>query len=214
MKAATKLDRSLKTKKGRQRATKVIDELARGAVACGFIEPELDIESRRAKFIDLWPKLRKNTYLTVDHTATILRFARELNSRGHHEIAVLLYATVCEQRVNFLVSTFATRAGIEPNQVPQLIRDTNFNARCTWLLELLKAPAISTVHLKRLKQLMDLRNEFVHYKWKGEWIWELPKQKPHLDLLQLLPKTLRYLAQYERATVYYGARKKTKRTTS
>lgn len=188
----------------------VLDELARGAVANGFIEPKLDIESRRNKFIDLWPKLRKSTYLTVDHTPTILRYAHECKRAGHDEIAVLLYATVCEQKVNLFVSTSAARAGIRPDQIPQLIRDTNFDARCTWLLQLLKAPAIAPVHLKRMRNLMNLRNEFVHYKWKGEWTYDPPKQKPHPDLLKLLPATFRYLARYERTTVYYGATKQSR----
>lgn len=216
-KLAMNLDQSLlRTKKDRRRAKSVLDELARSAVANGLIEPNLDIESRRREFIDLWPKIRKSMYLTVDHTSTILRYANEFRCAGRNEIAVLLYATACEQKINLFISTFATRAGFHADRIPQLIRDTNFNARCTWLLELLKAPLISPVHLKRMKQLMDIRNEFVHYKWKGEWIYELPKQKVHLDFLQSFSKTLRYLAIYERKNIYFGSVKqnRTKRAAS
>lgn len=197
----------LRTKKDFRRAKSVLDELARNAVANGLIEPNLDVESRRSEFIDMWPKIRRSMYLTVDHTSTLLRYANEFRRAGRKEIAVLLYTTACEQKINLFISTFATRAGFRADRIPQLIRDTNFNARCTWLLELLKAPLISPVHLKRLKQLMDARNEFVHYKWKGEWIYELPKQKVHLDFLQCLSKTLRYLAIYERKNIYFGSLK-------
>jgi coproporphyrinogen III oxidase len=197
----------LNTKEDRRMAIRVLDELARGAVGNGFIEPALDIESRRDKFLELWPKLRRQTYFSVDHTPTVLRYAHECKRAGHHEIAVLLYATVCEQKINLFVSVFATRAGVNSDQVPKLIRDTNFDARCTWLLQILKAPAIAAVHLKRLRYLMNLRNEFVHYKWKGEWGYDSPKPRPHSDLLQFLPATFRYLARYEQKNLYYGATK-------
>jgi hypothetical protein len=189
----------------------LMDSSALDLIRQGILDPNLDIDERRRKAIELFQSTQGAKFWVIDHTSTILRYAHYFRRENKKEIAVLLYATACEHKLNSLVCNFAEAAGLRESEIPQIIRDTSFSARCTWLFKLLKAPPLAQTHLKRLKQLMDLRNEFVHYKWKFESMDDTKEDTRHAELLKAILLTLRYLNAYERKHIYRGARRRSRK---
>ncbi len=177
-----------------------IDAAARSYIAAGLIEPSLPLEQRRRRAAELLAV--KDVQFVIDHTGDILRQAQAFRNQNK-ELSILLYATACEHKVNAFINYFGQKAGMKEPEIRQMIRDTNFTARCTWILQLLNAPPLSRTHVSRLKDLMDLRNEFVHYKWKEV---SLEGDSRHEKILKALPRTLAYLTKYARKEVYKGAK--------
>jgi len=52
--------------------------------------------------------------------------------------------------MNDIVSSFCLRRNLPVSEAAQVIRDTNFRAKSTWVLRLLGAPPINDEHLKKI----------------------------------------------------------------
>jgi hypothetical protein len=143
----------------------------------------------------------------TDRTQGLVTEARRCQNRGLFEAALLLYATTTEHWLNDIVITLCRRRGLRREEAQQLIRDIPFRAKSTWLLRLLGASAMKPVHLKKLDRLMQLRNEFVHFKWKGVPL-ELDEQEEAKKFLTAWTATLRYLSRYRNRVIYRGLRLK------
>jgi hypothetical protein len=182
-------------------ANKVLDGLAWDMIAAGIVDPKgQDFEKLRikcGKYVLEHPDLLKGAL--VDHTFTLTREARRFAGRDMPELSILLHATACEHWINDVVSVFCRRKKVAEMDRTQILRDAPYRAKCTWVLKLLGAPPIPERHVGKLTHLMDLRNEFVHYKWKGSGDErDDNKMKQCLDGLR---PTLSYLARYRRRVV-------------
>jgi hypothetical protein len=144
---------------------------------------------------------------TTDRTTELVTLARRCQSRGLFETALLLYATTMEHWLNDIVITLSRRRGLTKEEARQLIRDIPFRAKGTWLLRLLGSTAIKPIHLKKLDRLMQLRNEFVHFKWK-EMSVDLDEQEEAKKFLATWARTLLYLSRYRDRVIYRNLRVK------
>lgn len=132
--------------------------------------------------------------LTVDHTDNLLKHARTFRKLRDNDNACLLYAIYIEHKLNSYMALLAGRKNLSIKDTEALIRDTSYRAKCSWLLHIFGIKAISTVHLNRITKLMELRNAYVHYKWK-----------PHNEqvtkevevVVQEIDKTINYLRRFE-----------------
>jgi hypothetical protein len=143
----------------------------------------------------------------TDRTQELVMEARRCENRGLFEAALLFHATTAEHWLNEIVITLCRRRGLRSEEASQLIRDIPFRAKSTWLLRLLGAVAIKPVHLKKLDRLMQLRNGFVHFKWKGVPI-DLDEQEEAKKFLTTWTQTQRYLSRYRNRVIYRGLRKR------
>src|SRR5690606_16581748 len=118
-------------------------------------------------------------------------------SAGDHWIACVLYATWAEHWINRLIATAAARRGIPQPAITQLLRDANWRAKTSWVLEALKLPLLEQHSWAVLNKLLEVRNAFVHYKWTPRR-WDDPEPEDELAfLLQSADKEVERLLSYE-----------------
>src|SRR5205085_10803209 len=117
----------------------------------------------------------------------------------------LFYAIWFEHWLNGIISTFAERRKLTQDEISKMIRDTNFDAKSTWMLRVLGAKPINKAHWQSMKRINDLRNAFIHYKWKAE-ADEVERNRERA--LAAVGKTIRYLRAYENRYVYSNKKRK------
>ncbi len=98
-------------------------------------------------------------------------------------------------------------------EASQMFKDiSNKKAKHTWLIKLLELPKLNEKHLKAISNISDLRNNFVHYKWKALSDEADERQrKNYIKSLENINKTIVYLKNYIRRNVTkisYGKSKK------
>ncbi|WP_458691253.1 hypothetical protein [Nocardia tengchongensis] len=104
---------------------------------------------------------------TTDHREMILENARAALSAGRLELACMLFGTYCEHHINLLVSSSMEQLGYSEKTIVTLIRTSNLAVKVTALWEVADLPEWDEEALKQLNILTEVRNGFVHYKWKG-----------------------------------------------
>ena len=150
--------------------------------------------------------------LIPDHTAALLREARAYRKAGRHELACVLYATWAEHFLNQLVVTGAKRKGLSEEDGVKMIRNLSFESKFTWVPKLLGFRAIALSHQKALRKLGELRNQYVHYKWRG-YSAKGEKLDEYRQPVADFEKTVAYLGQYERREIFSGQKAAPRRFT-
>ncbi|MBK9386029.1 MAG: hypothetical protein IPN34_14555 [Planctomycetes bacterium] len=197
--------------KGRTVAFEFVTHVILGLVAGGRLEPrgktrrEFIHECRQA--LSEWQEIH-GAPVSIDHTGSILADAQAEHSRGRLERAALLYATWFEHWTNGVVSSILQRKSLSEESTIAIIRKTQLDDKLSWLLEVLELPPISTAHRNRIRQCAEVRNAFVHYKWKPNSF--LDEQREGEDrakvnsLLEEAEETVAYLESYRDIHVYGG----------
>jgi hypothetical protein len=137
--------------------------------------------------------------VVLDHTSEILSQARGFAKSKRLELSCLLYATWFEHWLDSVINTLCRRKKLSDEEISHVIRDTNFDAKSTWLIRLLGGNAIKQDYWKIMKRIIDHRNRFVHYKWKPDRE-EITKNLD--DALETVEKAIRYLNRYENNYIY------------
>jgi hypothetical protein len=83
-----------------------------------------------------------------------------------YEVAILLYATFFEHRINGIIDTLVRQKRLRAQVAVDLIRRMNIQQKLTSVLELLGAPPFGKAETDSIDGIMNRRNEFAHYKWK------------------------------------------------
>lgn len=131
--------------------------------------------------------------LIVDHTDDIVRQARVYQKFNKKELACLFYALYIEHRLNEIVSHLASRRKLPVKDIEALTRETSYKAKCSWLLHILGGKPVHILHLNRINKLMELRNSFVHYKWRP---MSEQMESETKSVLENIDKTIKYLSYY------------------
>jgi hypothetical protein len=148
-------------------ALTLVKELRKGS----FVVPSGSDDDIRRSFADhVQEHFADNEQLQVviDYQPRLLYSARNLSRRPHPIESVILYATWTEHWVNAILLTTALKRGTSEKDAVQMVRDATFRAKLGWLWMMLGLPPIPEPHLSRVQLLADIRNEHVHYKWKGQ----------------------------------------------
>lgn len=147
----------------------------------------------------------------IDHTQMILQEARKFTQVGQLELSCLFYATWFEHWLNDVIYTAGKRRKLSEQEITQIIRETQFRGKSTWLLRILNLGTINETHLKRMQNNIESRNSFVHYKWKrvdiDDEVWEKDK-KALTDLLTEVEKTVTYLRRFQGKQFFAGRKRK------
>jgi len=204
----------LKTKEGRALQSYIINDLYRSSVKFGYLNPKgkTDQQIEEEFFQLLALQARQGNYpytFSVDYKDDLLNQARINRRRMHYTIACLLYATWVEHWVNDIISIYGSRNGLEDEDIIQIIRDTKFQAKVTWLWTLLDLKPISVKHRRSLEELITWRNGFVHYKWKQKSGEDLIADIKQLaEILERFENTITYLNRYYHKHILKGVKKK------
>lgn len=104
----------------------------------------------------------------IDFQPRLLYSARSLARRPHPIEAVILYATWMEHWLNAILLTTALKQGRPEADAVQMVREIGIRGKLGWLWSMLRLPAITATDTDRIAFLAEVRNEHVHYKWKGQ----------------------------------------------
>jgi len=97
----------------------------------------------------------------------LIETAREAALAGKIPVVVILIATTLEHIINlFYRETLEKGFGLSSDEATEAIR-SNFQTKLGWLMQIVSENGLSDELRKRVKQITDLRNAFVHYKAIG-----------------------------------------------
>jgi hypothetical protein len=104
--------------------------------------------------------------VVLDFQPRLLASAKDLSSRPRPIESIILYATWCEHWLNATLITAGLSRGLDEEEVTSMVREGH-NVKLGWLWKLLDLPELPDEARKKLFLLAEIRNEHVHYKWKG-----------------------------------------------
>jgi hypothetical protein len=147
---------------------------------------------------------RRPMRMSRDFRPGLLKQARSLKRRNQLNEASLYYGTWFEHWINSFFDRKAHR--LDESEFRQMIRDVNLRGKFTWLLALVVGWRIPEKHLRAVIRVCDLRNEFVHYKWKPV---DFDKSEDELEQLRQAHRAaesaIRYLQEFETRHLFKGA---------
>jgi hypothetical protein len=188
-------------------ATRMLARLAYGFISEGIINPigknddELYRQYREA--VDKY--IRGDLSFVIDHRQDVLQNARSFKILKKKDMAVLFYALWFEHQLNSITVSLAERLHLTEKELDTLIRETSYRAKCSWLLRILGVKPLSLSHTNAICKLMDLRNAFVHYKWKPE---NEQIKKEMETLLEQIEKTVKYVRSIENKYLYANQKRR------
>src|SRR5438132_6863286 len=109
-----------------------------------------------------------------------------------------------------MIHTFGNRKGLSEQDLAEILRHANFESKSGWILRLLGVRRVSESHRTLMREVMERRNAFMHYKWKlydadsDDW------DEGRADLKSLVAsaeKTVRYLQKFENEQVFGGRKR-------
>jgi len=87
-----------------------------------------------------------------------------------------------------------------------MIRDVSLRGKFGWLLVLVHNRRLPARHLRTIFQICDLRNEFLHYKYKLVDVDITDEENDRFKLAhKLAEQTVRYLQKFEEQHFFKGA---------
>ena len=137
----------------------------------------------------------------MDHTSNFLKHARKSMNSGDMNCAALFYATYFEHRINNILGKVARRK-LSESHYQKIMRRADIEDKCSWVMHLLSEKSISKLSIKRIKKISEIRNSFVHYKWKPN----IEHEKNEMALKDT-DKIVRYLNRFEERIFFSGNRK-------
>jgi hypothetical protein len=141
----------------------------------------------------------------LDYKDSILKQARLFHSEGEIELSCVLYATWFEHWINEIISILGHRKNLNENEINEIIRHISFRGKYTWLLKLFDFKEINKAHINLIFRLTDLRNSFVHYKWKEKNNDFKDEEK---FVIEKIEKTVRYIKNIENRHIYNNSKRK------
>jgi hypothetical protein len=143
-------------------------------------------------------------FVGIDHQATLAAEAARYHEAGKHELAVMLYATLIEHRLNGLILLGARRQGLEDEDGKRIIREANLRAKMTWVWQLLFGETIPDVLVGRINRLAEKRNSFVHYKWQVSDADSYAKDEEFEQISREAPQLIHQLEELEDRLIFSG----------
>jgi hypothetical protein len=145
--------------------------------------------------------LKKYNSRSIDYKNYVLERAQIFLTDKEYIFTCILYAIWTEHFINGLISKICERKEIHLKCGLGLIKKCNIEDKFTWVLLLLDKIKINTTHLKKIKNLFDYRNYYVHYKWQ---IFNKSEKLKMEELVTSYSKTITYLKQIESKYLYSG----------
>ncbi|HYG10353.1 MAG TPA: hypothetical protein VD835_10420 [Pyrinomonadaceae bacterium] len=202
-----------KTKRGRKLAEDLALSLLGGAITQGLLDPKGKSEEELKKdfyqlLIDFTNSPDREAAFIIDYRLGILQKARVYAKGKDYLLACTLYAIWVEHWLNSLIVTVGQKRGLDGEEINQLIRDSSFRSKLTWMFPLLGLKRLAIHHRNSLFRITDIRNGFVHYKWKGkDETSKAREQQELIDSLSNIEKTIKYLQQYENNYIFHRKKK-------
>lgn len=190
----------------KQREKELTPSLIDSLIRYGHIKPNtsaIELQKNITDFIKRLDVDKVKIGIVVDHTVDILKLARDFASRLNYVASCIFYAMWIEHWVNGIIHTLCIRDNISSKHIVNMIREVSFRGKFSWLLTILGFPTINSKHQQRIFILAELRNSYVHYKWK------VKKEEDHnsensllKETIESIESTIKYLQRLENSFIY------------
>jgi hypothetical protein len=189
-------------------ATRLWANMGESLIAYGVINPEG--KSDEDLFQEIWSTIEKllesdSLPFVIDHTDDLLGNARLFKKRKKNSFAILFYALWVEHQLNDIIAIQARKSNLTAKEIDSLVRETSYKAKCSWLLRLTGGKPFTEAQHNSICKLMDLRNSFVHYKWKPE---NEQMEKEIVAVVDGADKIVNYIRRYKNKHVFGNHKKK------
>lgn len=166
----------------------------------GKTEEQIMTEVRKAAL--KWSN-RRPMLMAVDFRGNLLTQARRLKRQKEYHEATLYYATWFEHWINGVL--LRNLRSLDDQEARQMIRDVGLKGKFTWLLALVHERRIRHSHLNAILRICELRNEFVHYKYKLVDADQNDDKERFRDTHRKAEIAVRYLQAFEEQHFFKGA---------
>jgi len=183
---------------------RLLAKFLHAGIKSGQIDPTKEDAEIAAQLSELLDNIiaQPSIKLSKNYLGRLLDRARKENEAGLPELSCVLYAAWIEHKINDLIITLTYRQGLEKTEAIQIIRKTAIEDRCSWVLRLLGVQPIKSEYIKKMRQIFDERNSFLHYKWPAE-VANNKKEKEFNSKAvgKIAEDIIAYLESYEASTV-------------
>ena len=143
----------------------VVEAAIRGLIQSGHIDPRGKSQDQILSEVGEYTKAHNVEWVAItDHKSDIVDAAKKLIEGGHKDEALVLYATLVEHTLNFIIKNSGVRSGLNQAHVITLLKDTQIRAKFI-LAHLLHSVPLDDEQYNRVHLINSVRNEFIHYKW-------------------------------------------------
>ncbi|WP_448713061.1 hypothetical protein [Microbacterium profundi] len=144
--------------------------IARELLRTGAFDPARgDLEElRREVKVEIRRMLehRDAFHLVRDHEPTLLEEARRYAREGAYEFSITFYAAFVEHRLNGLLAQRWEDEGRDPDELLCILRSASLARKTSRTWRAIFGDRLPESLRQRILSLAELRNEFVHYKWR------------------------------------------------
>jgi hypothetical protein len=151
-------------------AAAIVEDLIKGMIATG----ELDVIGLTNREVTLkgikvlyqnGKKSSRFENLTITYAQSLSTKANELYLEKEYDLSIVTYATWWEHWINGVIHSKLSAKDVTEKEFKEVIKSLNIRSKCTWFLKLLDLPQLDSGHLKTMDELVERRNQFVHYKY-------------------------------------------------
>lgn len=130
---------------------------------------ESDLNLSKKDFLNKFRTIIHNCKynIIVDYRPDILLQAEAFFENKNYEYAKIFYAMFFEHSLNSIIEKECNKRNIDEKMGVEIIKSIGIQGKLTWLLALLGFKRFNHKHLTTIKNLIDNRNAFIHYKWKS-----------------------------------------------
>ncbi|MEU4472800.1 hypothetical protein [Micromonospora sp. NPDC023888] len=140
-----------------------------------------------------------------DHGDKLLSRAESELSTGDPLISIVFYVIWLEHYVNGTLAWAFERQGHTRDAYFPIIRQLNIEIKLTATWKLLGLPEVSREKLALIKQAIELRNGFIHYKWPALTHREADQQKDRERRIAAeMPSLVSHLLELENELLWSG----------
>ncbi len=144
--------------------------------------------------------------LLTDYSEDLLEDALAAEKDKRIRVAILLYATFIEHKINGFIDALVRRKGLSAQVAIDIIRQMPIQQKLTSVLELLGVPPFGKVERNAINEIMNRRNEFVHYKWKPN---DESSDDALVEVISKCHKVAEILDEYQDRHIYANRREQT-----
>jgi hypothetical protein len=137
-------------------------------------------------------------HVVLDYRNRLRTAITKVEDPEHPIAALILYATCFEHTLNAILIRQGLLNGLNAAQVDAMVRQSSFPAKLDWLPQGLGLPPFNETHRAKVARLGEVRNQYLHYKWRGHLPEAHEQQKRDLRaaVADLVPSLTYFEAYY------------------
>ncbi|WP_028045625.1 hypothetical protein [Cellulomonas sp. URHE0023] len=190
-------------------ARRLVESFLEGMIAAGLIDPtgmsEAEINAQVLQRLDSDPSLIAQSVISISHEDQLLAAAREFGP-AKLELAVMMYATWIEHKLNYLLLWGLGKKGFDPREASEIIKTASLHQKTGSTFRLVFDEAFDPDAARGIRTVAESRNRFVHYKWTSTPIDDPFPDDDRDDLIDLAERMVEVLDTVHEQRVLRGYR--------